>query len=135
MIAVISKTVLNDILRVGKDYVILGVDESLFKEKLGTFMDMFFKKEKLAGFSERILTSDDIKYVYPYDTAIYRYLPKESFNPTPTYVWADNVAIVIWEPFTVIKIKNKSLADSYSKYFEILWKIAKEKSKSAVLKK
>lgn len=81
------------------------------------------------SFKERILTSDEVVFTYEskYDTATYRYLPKESFNPTPTYVWGDNVAILIWEPFTVIKIKNASLADSYAKYFEILWKGAKTK--------
>ena len=34
------KTILNDILRVGKDYVIFGIDESMFKERVGTFMDL-----------------------------------------------------------------------------------------------
>ena len=126
------KTILNDILRVAKDYVIFGIDETMFKEKIGTFMDHFFRKEKQLGFKERILTSDEASYLYEYDTINYRYLGKESFNPTPTYVYGNNVAILIWEPFTVIKIENKALADSYAKYFEILWKIAKRKPKSAI---
>src|SRR3989344_1355749 len=33
------KTVLNDVLRIGKDYVIFGIDEIMFKEKLGAFME------------------------------------------------------------------------------------------------
>lgn len=123
------KTILNEILRHGKDYVILGVDEMMFKQKLGHFMEQFFRQEKEVGFKERILTSEDTAFTYDtkYKTAIYRYLPKESFNPTPTYVWGDNVAILVWEPFTIIKIKNAALADSYAKYFEILWRIAKKK--------
>lgn len=128
------KTILNQILRNGKDYVIFGIDESMFKEKLGHFMDQYFLQQKKIGFKERILTSEKVKYIYEYDTAIYRYLPQESFNPTPTYVWGDNVAILIWEPLSVIKIQHSALADSYAKYFEILWKIAKKKSKSHILK-
>ncbi len=124
------KTLLKDVLRKGKDYVIFGIDEIMFKEKLGQFMDWYFKEEKKRGFKERILTRDDAKFVYDYNTAIYRYLPKESFNPTPTFVWGDNVSILIWEPFTVIRIKNSALADSYAKYFEILWKQAKKKPKA-----
>ena len=58
------KTILNDILRVAKDYVIFGIDEIMFKEKMGTFMDHFFRKEKQLGFKERILTSDAASYVY-----------------------------------------------------------------------
>ena len=126
------KTILNDILRTGKDYVILGVDERMFQEKLGSFMDTFFRKEKEKGFKERILTSNEVTFTYPYETAFYRYLPKESFNPTPTYIWANNVGIVIWEPLSVIKIKSAALADSYSKYYEILWNTAQKKPKSAL---
>ena len=129
------KTLLKDVLREGKDHVIFGIDETMFQDKLGPFMDWYFKEEKKRGFKERILTRDDVKLVYEYETVIYRYLPSKSFNPTPTYVWGDNVGILIWEPFTVIRIKSAALADSYNKYFEILWKQAKQKPKSAILKK
>ncbi len=129
------KTVLNQILRNGKDYVLFGIDESMFRDKLGHFMDHYFLEQKKIGFKERILTSENVKYVYEYETALYRYLPPEAFNPTPTLVWKDNVAILIWEPFTVIKIQHPALADSYTKYFEILWKGAKKKPKSAILKR
>ena len=126
------KTLLNDVLREGKDKVIFGIDETMFQKKLGPFMDWYFKEEKKRGFTKRILTRDDVTFVYDYPTVFYRYLPSESFNPTPTYVWGDNVGILIWEPFTVIRIKNAALADSYNKYFEILWKQAKQKPKSAI---
>ncbi|MBI2125195.1 hypothetical protein HYU08_01435 [Candidatus Woesearchaeota archaeon] len=126
------KTLLKDVLREGKDHVIMGIDETMFQEKLGPFMDWYFKEEKKVGFTERILTRDDVKFVYEYETAIYRYLPADSFNPTPTYVYGDNIAILIWEPFSVIRIKNAALADSYNKYFEILWRQAKKKPKSAI---
>ena len=128
------KTLLKDVLREGKDHVIFGIDESMFKEKLGPFMDWYFKEEKKCKFTERILTSDDARYIYKYESATYRYLPRKSFNPTPTYVYGDKVAILIWEPFSVIRIKNTALADSYTKYFEILWKQAKVKPKSAIIK-
>jgi sugar-specific transcriptional regulator TrmB len=121
------KTVLNEVLRLGEDYVILGVDEDMFQKTFGNFMDWFFEKEKKAGFSERILTVDDVKFTYKSPNIHYRYLPRKSFNPTPTYVYGDNVAILIWEPLTVVKIQHKQLADSYLKYFEILWAGAKTK--------
>ena len=121
------KTLLKDILREGKDHVIMGIEETMFKEKLGPFMDWYFTEEKKIGFVERILTRDNVTFVYEYETAMYRYLPADSFNPTPTYVYGDNVAILIWEPFSVIRIKSAALADSYNKYFEILWKQAKKK--------
>jgi sugar-specific transcriptional regulator TrmB len=119
------KTILNDVLRNGKDYVIFGIDEDMFQKTFGNFMDWFFEKEKKAGFHERILTADDVKFIYKSPNVHYRYLPRKSFNPTPTYVWGDNVAILIWEPLTVVKIQHKAIADSYLKYFELLWAGAK----------
>ncbi len=124
------KTLLNDILRVERDYVIFGVDEALFKEKMGTFMDQFFMKEKQLGFKERILTSEDATYTYKVETVHYRYLPEELFNPTPTFVYGNNVAILIWEPLNMIRIQNAALADSFKKYFEILWSQAEKTPKS-----
>lgn len=124
------KSVLNDVLRLGKDYVIFGVDETMFKEKFGPFMDQFFTKEKRLKFHERILTSDDAKFVYDKPTTDYRFISRKYFNPTPTYVWGDNVAMLIWDPLTVIRIQSAKLADSYLKYFEILWSIAEDRPRS-----
>jgi len=124
------KSVLNDVLRLGKDYVIFGVDETMFKEKFGPFMEQFFTKEKRLKFHERILTSDDAKFVYDKPTTDYRFISRKYFNPTPTYVWGDNVAMLIWDPLTVIRIKSAKLADSYLKYFEILWLIAEDRPRS-----
>jgi len=121
------KTVFNDILRIKKDIIIFGIDDLLFNEKMGIFMEQFLRKEKELNIKERILTKEDAKFFYPNKNITYKFLPKNSFNPTPTFVYGNNVAILIWEPLTIIKIHNSQLADSYSKYFEILWKIAKKK--------
>ena len=122
------KTILNDVLRVGKDYVIFGVDESMYQKGFESFMEQFFRQEEKLGFHERILTGEDAAFVYKKPTAHYRYMPREFFNPTPTYVWGDNVAILIWEPLTVIKIKHKGIAQAYAHYFELLWGTAKFRS-------
>lgn len=124
------KAINNSILQTRKDYVVFGADESLFKERFGTVMEQFFKKEAELGIKERVLTSDEATFVYDmFPSTEYRYLPKEQFNPTPTFVWGNTVAIMFWEPFTVIKIENENLADSYKKHFELLWKIAKKRPK------
>ena len=118
------KTIINDILKFGKDYVIFGVDDSMFQEKFPTLMKIYFNKLKRAGIKERVLTSKQVSFIYKTETTIYRYIPKEFFNPTPTFVWGENVGILIWEPFTIIRIKSRDLADNYRKYFELLWKQA-----------
>ncbi len=55
-----------------------------------------------------------------------KYLP-ESFNSqVSTNVCGGEVIIVLWvKPVMVIQIKNSLIADSYKKYFKLLWSAAK----------
>ena len=57
-----------------------------------------------------------------------RYLPESYASPVSTNIYADKVAILIWEPeLAAILIKNKEVAKAYKNYFNILWKIAKQR--------
>jgi hypothetical protein len=50
----------------------------------------------------------------------------EYISPSTTFVYADKVLIIIWQPFpTAIRITDKQTADSYKSHFELLWKISK----------
>lgn len=128
------KTVLNDILRVGQDLVLFGVDEVKFKERFPILMENFFKKEEEKGIKERLLTSESTKFTFKKKTTHYRFISDEFFNPTPTIVYGNKMVIMIWEPLNIIMIENSDLADSYNKYFNLLWNIAKEKPKKILQK-
>jgi len=54
-----------------------------------------------------------------------RYLPKEYNSPVSTIICGDEVLLVHWfgGPLTV-QIINKKIADSYKKYFDIIWALA-----------
>jgi hypothetical protein len=61
----------------------------------------------------------------------YRLLPEHLFNPTCISIYADKVAIIIWgTPTYGIIIKSKQVADSNRKYFQMMWKLAKERNKA-----
>lgn len=53
------------------------------------------------------------------------FLPKEYDSPATTNVYGTKVSFFIWadEPFGVI-IEDERMAESYKKYFKLLWKIA-----------
>ncbi|MFH1409015.1 MAG: helix-turn-helix domain-containing protein [Nanoarchaeota archaeon] len=118
------KSVFNEVVRTGKDLIGLGIDETKFKDMFPVFMDQYFRNIKKAGVQERLLTSESPRFVFKKKTTSYRYIPKEYFNPTSTLVYGDKVVIIIWEPLTSVRIENPSLADSYKKYFEMVWQIA-----------
>jgi len=53
-------------------------------------------------------------------------LPKEHMTPAEIEIYGNKIAIVLWEKeLQAIVIDNKKIADSFRKYFELLWKIAK----------
>jgi sugar-specific transcriptional regulator TrmB len=120
------KTLFNDILRTDQDLIAFGVDETIFKKRFPLIMEQFLRKEEKAGIKERLLTSEKIRFVYKKKNLYYRYVPDEYFGPTPVMTYADRVVNLIWEPLTIIMIKNKELAQSYKRHFEMLWKNAKK---------
>ncbi len=128
------KAVLNDIIRVGKDMVGFGIDEAKFKERFPILMEQYFKKEEACGIKERLLASEGAKFLFRKKTTKYRFIPDEFFNPTPTAVYGNKIVFIVWEPLTVVMIENPELADSYKKYFEMLWNIAKEKRSQPIIK-
>lgn len=97
-------------------------------------MEQRFKKEKAAGIKERLLTSENTEFIFDRETANYRYVSEEFFNPTPTIVYGNKAVIMVWEPPTIVMIENSELADSYRKHFEMLWHIASEKPKTLLKK-
>lgn len=119
------KSVLNDTIKVKKDFYGFGFDEQMFKEKFPLLLEQYFKKEQEAGIKEYNLTRENPKFIYKKEHIQYRTIPEEFFEPTATAVYGDRVFIVIWEPFTTILIKNKGLAEAYRKYHKLLWKTAK----------
>jgi sugar-specific transcriptional regulator TrmB len=51
-----------------------------------------------------------------------KFLPKKYDSSVSTAICGDTVLLIILtHPVSVIKIKNRKIADSYAKYFEILW--------------
>ena len=56
-----------------------------------------------------------------------RFLPKEYSSPAVINIYADRVVNVLWQgenPICFIII-NKKIADSYKKWFDLIWKNSK----------
>jgi len=55
-----------------------------------------------------------------------KYLPEEYSGPAATNIYGNKVAIILWiEPPIAIIIENKELAETYRRYFNLLWQMAK----------
>jgi sugar-specific transcriptional regulator TrmB len=117
------KSVFRDILAEKKDYVGYG-EGGRFGKVLPEFYGQF------RGLSEKLKIKLRLILRKGFSVPARKYLEVKHLDyisPSTTFIYADKVLIVIWEPFpTAIKIIDKSTADSYKNYFEFMWKIAKK---------
>ena len=115
------KTLLNDIVKTGKDYVAYGIEPAFLKKNFNLLMEQFFIRQHTAGIKSRVLISAKSKWVPEY--LKFKKIRDEFFSPTPIIVYEDKTASIIWEPFTIVIMKNKEFAGSYRKHFDYLWSL------------
>ncbi len=121
------KTILKDIVRTGKDYVVLG-EEGIFHQIMPEGLKEVLREIVKNGITERILSKESLRgkiWITEKNSKI-RYLPDEYASPSMALVYGDKVVMFIWsEPVNAIVIHNKSVAQTYKNYFEFFWKMAK----------
>jgi sugar-specific transcriptional regulator TrmB len=110
------KTVFQDQLgsKDGKEILILGASSSAF-EVLPFYFKWYDKDRIKKKIKVRIIASEK------------KYIPQKYANPLAINIWENKVAIILWKKSPIaIVIKEKEIADSYKKYFELMWKIARK---------
>jgi sugar-specific transcriptional regulator TrmB len=123
------KKMFNHFVEKGGEYLSYGVPIQL-PEKLKSWLDWHHKYRiskrvpiKLifyAGAKERAKAVNNI------ELAEAKYFAEKSAVPVTTEISGDEVLVILWSenPLT-INIKCKEIADSYRKYFNLLWSTAK----------
>ena len=124
------KTVMNDILRSckeGNEYLIFGSENQL-SERMPVFAEIFVARKDKKKLRARILIRRGLKgrnkRMSKYTQT--RFVPANVVSPANIDVYADKVAILLWNeiPEAVI-IDNASVAATFRSYFELMWKQAK----------
>ncbi|MCF7798431.1 helix-turn-helix domain-containing protein [Candidatus Woesearchaeota archaeon] len=71
--------------------------------------------------------TDRIKFLNKMKLTQARFLPESFDSQVSTWVCGDEIMITLWEkPLVCIVVKNKQVAQSYKKYFALLWEAAKK---------
>jgi sugar-specific transcriptional regulator TrmB len=118
------KSVLKDILKEGKDYVVLE-EEGYIQKVFPHFYPQFNTQLNKSKVKVRVLTKD-IKNIVKRTLMQIRSFPEFISFPSATAIYGDKVAIFVWEePYHAILIKSNQVADSYRGFFEALWKQTK----------
>jgi len=117
------KTVLNDLIKVGKDYLLFG--HLKFEEIMPIYVEQLVRRINEKKIKERALLEEGVKII-PTKNHEYKHISKNYLFPSAVAVYGNKVAMFIWqEPYHVVLIENKDVANSYKTHFEVLWKIAK----------
>lgn len=122
------KTILEDIIRSKKDVLTYGSEgnfSSIIKIKF--YFKNYLKKLEKSGIKMKVIFNyNDSKKEFKWNFVEVRYIPKEYKTPTETTIYGDKVAIfLLTEEPKVILIKSENIVESYTKYFNLLWKISK----------
>jgi sugar-specific transcriptional regulator TrmB len=69
---------------------------------------------------------DRIKFLNKMPCTSARFLPESFDSQVSTNICGDQVVLALWiKPVLIIQIKNQQIADSYKRYFSLLWEAAK----------
>lgn len=130
----VLRTIYNDIFRILKEkketLYAMGIEETKFLKFDEIAIKQHISKLRKNRLKEKLLSKQSATYFFEGPQSEYRLIPDHLFNPNPTHIYGDKVAIIIWgHPAYGVIIKNKQVADANRKYFQMLWKMAKERKK------
>lgn len=119
-----QKTIMNDIIEVGKDFLIFG-SGGTFSEELPLYTEQWANARRKKKIKAKIIATKGTKApIWKLNQV--KFISKEYQSPAATMIYGDKVAIFIHEePILIILIESKKLVQSYKNYFNLIWKIAK----------
>lgn len=119
------KTVMEDIIREGKDYFILGSGGKL-SNTLPSYAQQWAEKRRKKKIKAKIIYVERAN-APKWKLNEIKYIPKEYASPVSTTIYGKKVLIFLDEsPVLMILIESEKVAKAYKNYFDLLWKIAKK---------
>lgn len=117
------KSIFDDQIEEGKEILVLGACP-FAKDIIKYYFQKYDLERKKKNIKVKALFTQKTDYKIPLGEV--RYLPISFNSPSATNIYGDKVAIILWteEPFAIL-INQKEIADSYRKYFDLLWNLAK----------
>jgi len=125
------RNALFDLLELNKPINVQGIPKNMTeifgKEFLKDFHKKRIKKKILMRHIYNQEAKERIKEIGKMKYTEARHLSKKYDAETPTNICGDTVVFfILSDPVTVIKIKSKRVAETYTRYFEIFWNNSKK---------
>ncbi len=124
----IYRDIFNTIKETGETMLAMGVEETKFLEFDKIAIKQYIMKMNENNLKEKLLSKESAVSFFEGPQSEYKLLPDHLFNPNPTHIYGNKVAIIIWsKPAYGIITESKEVADANKKYFQILWSMAKKR--------
>ncbi|MBI4171044.1 MAG: TrmB family transcriptional regulator [Candidatus Aenigmarchaeota archaeon] len=122
------KSVCEDVLHEGKEWLVFG-SQGNFSKFFPSYYFQMHKRRAELGIPMKIIrnvSTKGAKWSINLKFREERFLPDAYTTPSTTYIYGDKVAIIVWSPDPMaFVVRSRSVAESYRKYFEVFWKVAK----------
>ncbi len=126
IIRIALRDIINTLKKKGGEVLCTAIDESLPVEEHKTITEQYERDMIEYKIKERVIIKKGDKGVFQKGTSKYKSVPEKFYNENPVQIYGNNVQILVWgNPDHLIIIRNKSVADSYRKQFELMWSLAK----------
>jgi predicted transcriptional regulator len=128
------KTVYNDItnsLKKGEFNYIFGASLGYNSKQADLFFNNYYHKKNIKGFGTKIIFNEEVrKNKFRIESLLkkpneVKYLYNETFTEINLYKNTVLIVLLLKQPM-IIRIQNQEAADSFKKFFDSMWKIAKE---------
>jgi len=107
-------------------YGIPKIAPDMMKTSIPHFHEERLKKKITMKHIYNYNAQDRIKFLNKMKLTQAKFLPEKYESMVSTNICGKEVVLVLWvKPVMIIQIKNRPIAESYKKYFSILWKAAK----------
>ena len=127
VVRIALRDIINSLKEKGGEVLCTAVDESVPFSQYQTICDQYERDMLHYRIKERVLIKEGTKGIFQTGTSKYKKIQAKFFNQNPIQIYGDNVQIIVWgNPDYLIIIRNKGVAESYRKQFELLWQIAKK---------
>lgn len=120
------RDIINTLKKVKGEILCTAVNEFIALEKYKTICDQYERDLLHYNIKERVIIKEGTKGIFKKGTSKYRKIPEKFFNQNPIQIYGDNVQIIVWgNPDYLVIMRNKGVAESYRKQFELMWEVAK----------
>lgn len=128
VVRIALRDIINTLKERGGEVLCTAVDESVPLATQKTICEQYERDMLHYKIKERVIIKEGTKGIFQKGTSTYKTVPTKFYNENPLQIYGDNVQVIVWgNPDYLIIMRNKGVAESYRKQFELLWVTAKKK--------